>query len=78
MARYRYHRSRYTYSRDIGHERAMQHIEDYRRLEVPLGAAVRYVKQSFFSLPPHQLRIIHDAYGKEHDSSALLCRTKNT
>ena len=70
MAGYRYRRSHYSYSRDIGRERALQHIEDYRRLEGALGAAIKYVKQYFFSLPPHQLRIILDAYGKEHGSSA--------
>ena len=67
MAYRRYRRSYYS---DIGHERARQHIEDYQRLELALGAAIRYVKQYFFSLPPHQLRIILDAYAQEHGSSA--------
>jgi uncharacterized protein YbgA (DUF1722 family) len=67
---YRHYRRSYYSSRDIGHERARQHIEDYRRLELALGAAIRYVKQYFFSLPPHQLRIILDAYAQEHGSSA--------
>jgi hypothetical protein len=71
MARYRYHRSRYTYSRDIGRERALQHIEEYRRLEAELGSTViEAVKQYLFSLPPHQLRVILDDYGQKYGRNA--------
>jgi hypothetical protein len=70
MARHRYRRSYHGYSRDIGRERALQHIEDYRRLEAELGGTVEDVKQYLFSLPPYQLRAILDAYGKENGSDA--------
>jgi hypothetical protein len=48
----------------------MEHIEDYCRLEAELGGTVEDVKQYLFSLSSHQLRVILDAYGMEHGSSA--------
>lgn len=80
MARHRSHRLHRTYHRpisDIGHERARQHIEDYRRLEAELGGSIDDVRKYFFSLPPHQLRIILDEYGKEHGSSARSYADQN-
>jgi hypothetical protein len=62
MARYR--RSYYR-SRDIGYERARQHIEDYRRLEAELGGSLEDVKQYFFALNSSQLRQILLSYGQK-------------
>jgi hypothetical protein len=70
MARYRYRNPRRHYLRDVGRQRALQHIEDYRRLEAELGGTIEDVKQYLFSLPPHQLRAILDAYGKENGTDA--------
>jgi hypothetical protein len=70
MARRRYPYRSYRASRDIGRERALQHIEDYRRLEAELGGSVEDVKQYFFSLHPHQLRGILDAYGRQYGAQA--------
>jgi hypothetical protein len=68
MAR-RYRRRSY-YSSDIGHERARQHIEDYRRLEAELGGSLEDVKQYFFGLGPSQLRQILLSYGQKYGESA--------
>jgi hypothetical protein len=66
MGRYRRYRSRY---RDIGIERAMQHIQEARELSRELGGTDEDVKEYFFSLRPSQLLRILDAYeglyGKE-------------
>jgi hypothetical protein len=70
MARHRYYRRHYRSSRDIGHEFARQHIGDYRRLEAELGGSVEDVKQYLFSLSPHQLRLILDAYERECGTEA--------
>jgi DNA-binding NarL/FixJ family response regulator len=73
MARHRHNRSNRTHhrsSRDIGRERALQHIEDYRRLEAELGGSIEDVKQYLFSLPSDELRTILAAYGRAYGSSA--------
>jgi hypothetical protein len=65
----RYGRGYYS-SRDIGHERARQHIEDYRRLEAELGGSLEDVKQYFFALNPAQLQKILGLYGQQYGVSA--------
>jgi hypothetical protein len=71
MMAHRYYRRRSYYSsRDIGHERARQHIEDYRRLKAELGGSLEDVKQYFFALTPSQLRQILLAYGQKYGESA--------
>lgn len=62
MTRHRYSRRYHGRHVDIGHERARQHIEDARRLSAELGGTDKDVKEYFFSLPPHSLRLILDAY----------------
>ena len=69
--RYRASRSRrYGYSRDIGHERARQHIEDARRLTAELGGTDQDVKAYFFGLAPGELSLILVEYGRRHGSAA--------
>lgn len=67
--RRRYRRS-YHSSRDIGHERALQHIEDARLLSVELGGTDQDVKKYFFSLSPQALCTILDVYGQQHGAEA--------
>lgn len=70
MAGHRRHR-RYAgdaYSRDIGRERALQHIEDARRLTAELGGMDQDVKAYFFSLPPADLELLFVEYGKLHNN----------
>jgi hypothetical protein len=66
MPRYR----RAYSSRDIGHERARQHIEEYHRLEAELGGSLEDVKRYFFSLTPAQLQQILVLYGRQHGEPA--------
>lgn len=69
---YRQRRARnsWDYSRSIGRERALQHIEDARRLSAELGGSDEDVKQYFFSLPPAQLHDILTAYGQKYGEDA--------
>jgi hypothetical protein len=69
MARRYFHRRSYG-ARNIGHERARQHIEDFHRLTSELGGSVEDVRQYFFSLKPHELRTIFDAYEQKEGSAA--------
>lgn len=68
MARHRYRT--YRSSRDIGHEIALQHIEDARRLTEELGGTDQDVKQYFFSLGPRALSSLLDAYEQKHGSQS--------
>jgi hypothetical protein len=65
-----YHRrgSRYYSRRDIGRERALQHIEEARLLSLELGGTDVDVKQYFFSLPHNELKLIFDEYGRIYGS----------
>src|SRR5438552_16329336 len=65
MSRYR-RRSGYSY----GHERARQHIEEFRHLSRQLGGSVEDVRQYFFSLPATDLNIVLDLYEHHHGTSA--------
>jgi len=69
MARYRRRRS-YQQSRDIGRERALQHIEEHRQLVLELGGSVADVEKYFFALPTNDLRVILDEYGRKYGSQA--------
>lgn len=51
-------------------ERALQHIEDAKRLTAELGGTDKDVKEYFFSLPPHQLTHVLDQYERQHGRSA--------
>jgi hypothetical protein len=70
MARHRQGRRYYGRGVDIGRERARQHIEDARRLSEELGGTDKDVKEYFFSLPPHGLRFVLDAYERQDGSQA--------
>jgi hypothetical protein len=69
MGRHHYRRS-YGRSRSIGHERALQHIEEARQLTIELGGTDQDVKQYFFGLSPAQLRSVLDEYGRKHGADA--------
>jgi len=68
----RYHRrSRFRYSHhSTGRARALQHIEEARRLTQELGGTDEDVKQYFFSLPPNELQEILVEYGRLHGEAA--------
>lgn len=76
MARYRRrsggsYRSNYGYrSRDVGLERALQHIEEAKELSRELGGTDKDVKAYFFSLSPNQLKSILDEYEARHGRKA--------
>jgi len=65
-AAYRYRRRRYN----AGRERALQHIEEARRLTEELGGTDQDVKEYFFSLPNSELRAILDEYEVQFGSAA--------
>lgn len=74
MARYRRrtsgsYRSSYR-SRDIGLERALQHIEEAKELSRELGGTDNDVKAYFFSLSPNQLKSMLDEYEARHGHKA--------
>jgi hypothetical protein len=69
MAR-RYYRRSYSRARSIGHQRALQHIEEARQLTIELGGTDQDVKQYFFGLSPAQLRSVLDEYGRKHGADA--------
>lgn len=71
MARYSRRYAKRSYSnRDYGHERALQHIEDARRLSHELGGTDEDVKRYFFSLPSSELASILTEYGRRYGSQA--------
>lgn len=56
--------------RSPGLERALQHIEDARRLTAELGGTDKDVKEYFFSLPPLELQKILNEYQRRHGRAA--------
>jgi hypothetical protein len=71
MARRRYDNRRHSRSRrPPGLEKALQHIEEGRRLSIELGGTDRDVKQYLFSLGPTELKPILDAYERQHGQQA--------
>lgn len=70
MARYRRRSSGYSYKRNIGAERAREHIEAARKLTIELGGHDKDVKSWFFSLNSRELSRILEAYGKAFGRSA--------
>jgi len=68
MARYRRYRRRKPMS--PGQRKALEHIEQGRRLSVELGGLDSEVKTFFFSLPTADLRQILDQYEAEWGESA--------
>ena len=63
-------RRSYSRTRDIGYERARQHIEDAQALTRELGGTDEDVKRYFFALPPAQLASVLDAYEQSFGASA--------
>lgn len=61
-------RRRYYKSRNIGLERALQHIEDAKVLSEELGGTDKDVKEYFFSLPQSKLKKLFSDYGKKYGS----------
>lgn len=53
-----------------GVERALQHIEDARRLSEELGGTDKDVKSYFFSLPSNRLSVLLDDYQQKYGSRA--------
>lgn len=70
MPRYDRRYAKRTYGRDYGRERALQHIEDAKRLSHELGGTDEDVKRYFFSLPGSELTIILAEYGRRYGSQA--------
>ena len=62
--RYRSYRGSYSY----GNERALQYIEDARRLSAELGGMDKEVKAYFFALPPADLELLFTEYGKLYNN----------
>ena len=71
MAR-RYYRRRgsSSYGRDVGRDRALQHIREAEALSRELGGTDSDVKEYFFNLTPAQLEPILDEYERQHDTLA--------
>ncbi len=71
MAGYRHRGRRHRYgSYNPGRERALQHIEEARRLSEELGGTDEDVKRYFFSLPETDLNIVLDLYEHHHGRQA--------
>ncbi|MES0039644.1 hypothetical protein NKJ74_31180 [Mesorhizobium sp. M0046] len=71
MAKYSRRNSSRSYSgRDYGRERALQHIEDARRLSFELGGTDEDVKRYFFSLSSSELSKILAEYGRQYGAQA--------
>lgn len=70
MGRRRYKRS-YRRDSDYGRERALQHIEEARRLSAELGGTDKDVKDYFFKLTPAQLAPILTEYGARYGADKL-------
>ncbi len=74
MARYRNRSRRRRYSSygyrspSVGMERALEHIREAEELSKELGGTDKDVKVYFFSLPPHKLQTILDAYEAQYGS----------
>jgi len=68
----RYYRGNYRRSnkRNIGLERAKQHILDAKNLTHELGGTDQDVKKYLFSLSKNQLELIFDEYGNKYGESA--------
>jgi hypothetical protein len=67
----RRYRTRYSHSgRSEGLERALQHIEDAKRLSKELGGVDADVKRYFFSLDQARLSALLQEYGRAYGSSA--------
>lgn len=56
----------YYNNRNIGLERALQHIEDAKILSNELGGTDKDVKEYFFSLPKNKLKKIFNEYGNKY------------
>ncbi len=67
--RYRGRRA-YRYDDDYGRERALQHIEEARRLSAELGGTDKDVKAYFFSLDHAALQQVLDDYERKHGKAA--------
>ncbi len=72
MARYRNNRYHSYRRRSIGHERAMQHIQEAEDLSRELGGTDEDVKKYFFSLSAIRLKTIFDKYEKQHGNIARV------
>ena len=59
-------RYRKRYRRNIGLERALQHIEDAKQLSAELGGTDKDVKEYFFNLPKNKLDKLFNSYGKQY------------
>ncbi|HUV59167.1 MAG TPA: hypothetical protein VMW09_03540 [Desulfatiglandales bacterium] len=67
MSYYHRPRRRYgSYTRSIGHERALEHIREAEELSRELGGTDKDVKKYFFSLPRHELKNVFDEYGRKY------------
>jgi hypothetical protein len=64
------YRSRSYRSRDIGRDRALEHIAAAKRLTAELGGMDQGVKTYFFSLSSYELSAILDEYQKKYGRSA--------
>lgn len=65
----RYHYSSYD-RRSVGHERALEHIRQAKKLTEELGGTDQDVKKYFFALQYRQLKVILDKYERRYGSSA--------
>ena len=69
-SRYPRYGYRNRYSRSAGHERALEHIREAKKLTQELGGSDQDVKKYFFSIPPRQLREIFDEYENKFGTKA--------
>jgi hypothetical protein len=53
-------------NRPKGLEAALQHIEEAKKLTAELGGTDQDVKNYFFSLPPHRLRLVLEEYERQY------------
>jgi hypothetical protein len=58
------------YKRNIGREKALEHIRQAEDLTKELGGVDQDVKQYFFSLSPYQMKEIFDKYEQNYGNSA--------
>ena len=61
---------RHSYKRNIGRERAREHIREAERLSLELGGSDADVKEYFFSLSPERLNSLFQEYGREFGAKA--------
>lgn len=57
---------RYKRNRNIGLERALQHIEDAKQLSNELGGTDKDVKEYFFNLPKNKINKLFESYGEKY------------